>query len=64
MEHMARRVGREGLPVRGLAPGDDLPDEYWQALLEAAGADGGQAGPGTSERLLRLSQGARPRAAG
>ena len=56
MEHMARRVGRESLPVRGLAPGDDLPDEYWQALLEAAGAEGGQAGPGTSERLLRLSQ--------
>ncbi len=56
MEDMARGVGRKTLPVRGLDPGDDLPDEYWQALLEAAAADGGLAGPGTSERLLRLSQ--------
>lgn len=56
MEKMAAAVGRKGPPARGLAPDDDLPPEYWQALLDDPRTDGGQPGPGVSGRLLRLSQ--------
>lgn len=56
MDQMARHVGRDAPPARGLAPGDDLPDEYWQALLAAAGADEGRAAPGASVGRLRLRQ--------
>lgn len=42
--------------MSGLAPDEDLPPEYWQALLNDAGADGGQSDPDASGRLLRLSQ--------
>lgn len=52
----AAAVGRNAPPARGLAPDDDLPPEYWQALLEDARADGGRPGPGPSGRLLQLSQ--------
>lgn len=56
IDKMAAAVGRKASPARGLAPDDDLPSEYWQALLDDAGADGGHPGPGTSGRLLRLNQ--------
>jgi hypothetical protein len=34
MEKMAAVVGRNVPPKPGLAPDDDLPPEYWQALLD------------------------------
>jgi hypothetical protein len=39
MERMATALGRKAVPTRALAPNDDLPPEYWQALLEDARAD-------------------------
>lgn len=56
MDQMAAAVRRKAPPARGLAPDDDLPPEYWQALLDDAGADGGRPSPGASGRLLQLSQ--------
>lgn len=56
MEKMARAVGRSAPPVRSLAPEDDLPSEYWQALLDDPSAGTADPGPGSSGRLLRLSQ--------
>ncbi|MBR1030305.1 hypothetical protein JQ584_26310 [Bradyrhizobium liaoningense] len=56
MRKMAHDIGRRTSPVRGLAPDDDLPPEYWHALLEDAGADRDQAGPGVAGRALRLRQ--------
>ncbi|WP_370143189.1 hypothetical protein [Bradyrhizobium yuanmingense] len=56
MEKIAREVSRKAPPVRGLAPDDDLPSEYWQSLLADAGANCGQPSPNASGRLLRLSQ--------
>lgn len=56
MEKMASAVGRNAPPVRGLAPNDDLPPEYWQALLDDPGPDRGRPGPGPSGRLQRLDQ--------
>ena len=56
MEQLARHVGGKAPPAHGLAPTADLPPEYWEALLEAASADGDQASPDASRRLLRLSQ--------
>jgi hypothetical protein len=43
MDKMAAGVGRKAPPARGLAPDDDLPLEYWQALLADPRADAGQA---------------------
>jgi hypothetical protein len=40
----------------GLAPTDDLPPEYWQALLDDPRADWADRGPGASGRALRLDQ--------
>ncbi|MCK1478856.1 hypothetical protein ABIB06_006315 [Bradyrhizobium sp. LB8.2] len=56
MEKLATAVGRKAPAARGLSPGDDLPPEYWQALLDDAGADAGDPDPGPSGRLLPLSQ--------
>ncbi len=54
MEKMAAVV-RENVPrERGLAPDDDLPQEYWQALLNDPRADARPASP--SGRTLSLSQ--------
>jgi hypothetical protein len=36
MEGMAAALDRKPLPTPALAPNDDLPPEYWQALLEDA----------------------------
>lgn len=56
MEKMASAVGRGALPSPGVAPDDNLPPEYWQALLKDARADVDRPGPGSSGRLMRLSQ--------
>lgn len=56
VEKMASAVRTSALPSPGLAPDGDLPSEYWQALLEDARADVGRPGPGSSARLLQLSQ--------
>ncbi|WP_271627830.1 hypothetical protein [Bradyrhizobium sp. CCBAU 11445] len=53
MDKMAALVGRNVPHKPGLAPGADLPAEYWQALLEDPRA---QAGPASSAAALRLDQ--------
>jgi hypothetical protein len=54
MEQMAAAVGRKSPRVRGLAPDEDLPPEYWQALLDDPRADASSPGPGAAG--VRLSQ--------
>jgi len=54
MEKMARLVGRKAPPVRGLAPDDDLPTEYWQALLADASADARRSGSPAALRLAEI----------
>src|ERR1700758_5551836 len=39
MERMATALGRKVPPTPALTPNDDLPPEYWQALLADARAD-------------------------
>ncbi|WP_247973687.1 hypothetical protein [Bradyrhizobium sp. 195] len=56
MEKMAAAVGAKAASARGLAPDDDLPVEYWQALLDDARADGSPAVPGASAVRRPLSQ--------
>lgn len=56
MDQMAAAVGRSAPAVRGLAPDDDLPLEYWRALADDPRADGTNPGPGESGRTLRLDQ--------
>ncbi|WGD52388.1 hypothetical protein QA641_00060 [Bradyrhizobium sp. CB1650] len=56
LEKMARAVRKNAPLARGLAPDDDLPPEYWQAVLDDAGADAGRPSPGPSGHLQRLSQ--------
>jgi len=56
MEKIAAAGGRKTPPVRGLAPDDDLPAEYWRALLDDPHADVGRPDPGASGRLQRISQ--------
>jgi hypothetical protein len=53
MEKMALANGRRAPPAHGLAPDDDLPPEYWQALLEDARTDG--LSPRPSRSALRLT---------
>lgn len=53
MERMAAVVGKNVPQKPGLAPGDDLPAEYWQALLDDPRAE---ARPAPSGAALRLSQ--------
>jgi hypothetical protein len=52
MEKMARLVGRNAPPARALAPDDDLPPEYWQALLADASADARPSGSPVGPRRL------------
>jgi hypothetical protein len=54
MENMASAVGMKAVPVPPLPPGDDLPPEYWQALLEDART--GARSPIPSSRTLQLSE--------
>lgn len=56
MEKMAAGVGGKGPPARGLAPGDDLPLEYWQALLDDPRADAANPVRHASGRALRLDE--------
>jgi len=53
MEKMASAAGRKAAPAHTLAPDDDLPPEYWHAILEDVRADAGS--PGHSSGSLRLS---------
>jgi hypothetical protein len=53
MEKMALANGRNAPSAPALAPDDNLPPEYWQALLEDVRADVGL--PGHSSGSLRLS---------
>ena len=39
MKGMASALGRRAPPTPAMAPYDDLPPEYWQALLEDGRAD-------------------------
>jgi len=63
MEKMASAAGTRAPPAPALAPDDDLPAEYWQALLEDARADARSPTPSsaalrlgeTSQHLLRVS---------
>ncbi|NYG44876.1 hypothetical protein GGD67_002324 [Bradyrhizobium sp. IAR9] len=55
MEKMAAAVGRK-MPPAGQAPNDDLPPEYWQALLADARADEANPVALASGRALRLNQ--------
>jgi hypothetical protein len=54
MEKMASTVGRRVPPASALAPGDDLPPEYWQALLKDARTDARS--PTPSSASLRLAE--------
>lgn len=57
MEKMASAAGRKAPPAPALAPDDDLPAEYWQALLEDARADAQTPTPSsTALRLAEMSQ--------
>jgi len=56
MAKMAAAVGTNVPPSPAVGPGDTLPPEYWQALLDDAGADGGNPGPAAPGRLQQLSQ--------
>ncbi|WP_461326297.1 hypothetical protein [Bradyrhizobium diazoefficiens] len=53
MEKMALAVGRNVPTKPGLAPNGDLPQEYWQALLDDPHAE---TRPGPSTAGLPLSQ--------
>ena len=53
MEKMTAAVRRSRLPAPGLAPNDDLPPEYWQALLDDPRVE---TKPGHSAGALRLFQ--------
>ncbi|WP_456751263.1 hypothetical protein [Bradyrhizobium sp. USDA 4461] len=54
MDKMAALVRNNVPRERGLAPDDDLPQEYWEALLADPHADAKPASP--SPGTLRLSQ--------
>lgn len=49
-------IGRKLPSKAALGPADDLPPEYWQALLDDARVDGPDSGSGSSGRTLRLDQ--------
>ncbi|MEY9417977.1 hypothetical protein ABIF69_004419 [Bradyrhizobium japonicum] len=56
MERMAAAVDRKAPAPAGPAPDDDLPPEYWQALLDDPRADGANPPPRASGRALRLDE--------
>lgn len=55
-EKMAREVGRKAPATPGPAPSDDLPPEYWQALLDGPFADRTNPIARASGRALRLDE--------
>ncbi|MGT2502684.1 hypothetical protein ACVOMS_21310 [Bradyrhizobium guangxiense] len=56
MDRMAAAVGRKAPATPALAPSDDLPPEYWQALLDDPCADGANRVARASGRALRLDE--------
>src|ERR1700737_793488 len=60
----APAVGRNAPPARALAPGDDMPPEYWDAVLRDAGAHARRTGrPANSigaVLALRYAKGSAP----
>ncbi|WP_247528714.1 hypothetical protein [Bradyrhizobium sp. 199] len=56
MQKMAATVPRRTPPMRGLPPNEDLPPEYWQAVLQDPRAGGGRPDHSVSGRLLQLRQ--------
>lgn len=55
-EKIARDVGRKASPAPGLAPGAELPVEYWQALMDDLRADGAEPHSPASLGAQRLDQ--------
>jgi hypothetical protein len=57
MEKLAARIGVGGnMPtVRTPGPGDEMPAEYWQAIMDDPRADTGSRPTGPSIRTQRLS---------
>ena len=52
----AAAAARENMPsVRTPGPGDEMPPEYWQAVLDDPHADAGRRMTGPSIRTQRLS---------
>ncbi len=49
-------VSRSALGPGALGPGDEMPPDYWQALLDDLRADGGNLPSPQPERSLRLDQ--------
>jgi len=49
-------ISRKPPSAGAVGPADDLPPEYWQAILDDARVDGLDPGPGSSGRTLRLDQ--------
>nr|WP_247385993.1 MULTISPECIES: hypothetical protein [unclassified Bradyrhizobium] len=56
MEKMAAAVARKGPPGPVSAPDEDLPPEYWRALLVDARAEGGSLNDGKAGVRTRLAQ--------
>jgi hypothetical protein len=54
LEKMAATVRRSALRSRLVGPGDEIPPEYWAAILDDARADAGS--PAPSIRTKRLSE--------
>lgn len=52
MEKMAAAVGRNRPAAPAVGPSDDLPDEYWQAVLDDASADARPVGSPIQKRRL------------
>jgi len=55
MEANTAAVGKNVPPVRTPGPGDEMPAEYWQAVLDDPRADAGRRTTGPSIRTQRLS---------
>lgn len=58
MEKLAAAAAvRANVPlVRTPGPGDEMPPEYWQAVLDDADGDPGPPAPGPSLRMQRLAE--------
>jgi ferredoxin len=56
IEKLAAAVGRKAPAAPALGPKDDLPPEYWSAILDDTFADDGSKPAGPSTRALRLSE--------
>ena len=58
MEKMAASAAARGNTprVRKLGPGDEMPPEYWQAVMDDLLADAKPRTAGAPSRLLRLSE--------